>query len=305
VLVENFSPGTLDKLGLDYATLSAKRPELIMVSGSVYGQTGPLAQSWGVDGTGAALSGRLGLTGWPDRPPITPGSVPYGDVTVPQVLVTAALAALVKRRQTGLGCHIDASMVEVCVQQMAAALALEQLGQPLQRSGNRAPELLLQGVYPTRGEQRFIAISVFDARDWRALCEELGGDWPTADSLQHADTATLDVLDERIAAVTAKHDDFALMRQLQARGVAAGVVQDARDLLERDPQLRARGMMRDRAHPVLGIFAHPLTPYHLSRSQPTLRTAPLLGEHTRTTCRDLLGMSEHQYASLSAAGLFE
>jgi crotonobetainyl-CoA:carnitine CoA-transferase CaiB-like acyl-CoA transferase len=226
-------------------------------------------------------------------------------VIVPQVLVTAALAALVKRQQTGLGCHIDGSMVEVCVQQMAAALALEQLGQPLQRSGNRAPELLLQGVYKARGDQRFIAISVFDARDWRVLCEQLGGNWPTAHGLQHADTATLDALDARIAAVTAKHDDYALMLQLQARGIAAGVVQDARDILERDPQLRARGAMRACVHPVLGSFAHPLTPYHLSRSQPTLRTAPLLGEHTRTICRDLLGMSEPQYASLSAASLFE
>src|SRR5262249_62036749 len=78
VVVENFSPGTMDKLGLGYDQLKAKRPDIIMVSGSVYGQTGPLAQEWGVDGTGAALSGRMYLTGWPDRDPVIP-SVPYGD----------------------------------------------------------------------------------------------------------------------------------------------------------------------------------------------------------------------------------
>ena len=92
VVVENFSPGTMAKLGLDYEQLVKRNPGVIMVSGSVFGQTGPLAQEWGVDGTGAALSGRTYLTGWPDRDPVTPGAVPYGDVIVPYVMAASALA---------------------------------------------------------------------------------------------------------------------------------------------------------------------------------------------------------------------
>ena len=107
VVVENFSPGTLLRLGLDYAALRRRRPDIIMVSGSTYGQTGPMCQEWGVDGTGAALSGRLALTGWADRPPVTPGAVPFGDVVMPQFMVAATAAALQDRQRTGIGRRID------------------------------------------------------------------------------------------------------------------------------------------------------------------------------------------------------
>src|SRR5690606_21611503 len=80
VVVENFSPGTMARLGLDFERLAARNPSIIMVSGSVFGQTGPLASEWGIDGTGGALSGRTFLTGWEDRDPVVPGAVPYGDV---------------------------------------------------------------------------------------------------------------------------------------------------------------------------------------------------------------------------------
>ena len=83
VVVENFSPGTMAKLGLDYDTLVRRNPSLVMVSGSVYGQTGPLAQEWGVDGTGAALSGRTYLTGWADRGPVCRAPFPTGMSSCP------------------------------------------------------------------------------------------------------------------------------------------------------------------------------------------------------------------------------
>lgn len=89
LVVENFSPGTMDKLGLGYPALSRLNPGIILVSGSVYGQTGPLAREWGVDGTGGALSGRTYLTGWPDRDPVIPSALPYGDVIVPYVMAAA------------------------------------------------------------------------------------------------------------------------------------------------------------------------------------------------------------------------
>ncbi|MDH5310118.1 MAG: CoA transferase, partial [Gammaproteobacteria bacterium] len=136
VVVENFSPGTMARLGLDFASLSRRRPGLVMISGSVYGQTGPLAEEWGVDGTGGALSGRTYLTGWPDRDPVVPGSVPYGDVILPFVMAAAGLATLAARKDSGQGAHVDASMYEVCVQQMKDAIFESQRGAEPQRRGN-------------------------------------------------------------------------------------------------------------------------------------------------------------------------
>ncbi|HMI93652.1 MAG TPA: CoA transferase, partial [Polyangiales bacterium] len=304
VVVENFSPGTLAKLGLDYAALRQRWPQLILVSGSAYGQTGPLAREWGVDGTGAALSGRLFLTGWPDRAPVVPASVPYGDVILPQLMVAACAAALADRRRGAGGRQIDAAMYEACAQQMSAALVAAQLGAPLIRSGNRERGVLVQGVYPTRGEDRWIAISIFDAGDWERSCACMGGVWPSAAELVAADGALLDALDERIAAFTRGHEERALMHTLQAHGIAAGVVQDPEDLLEHDPQLKTRGAFATLEHPVLGSFAHQAAPHHLARTPARVRTAPLLGQHTEHVCRELAGLDPQLFAELQREGVF-
>ena len=151
VVVENFSPGTMDKLGMGYSQLAQKYPHLVMASGSVYGQTGPLSQEWGVDGTGAALSGRTYLTGWPDRDPVIPGAVPYGDVIVPYVMAACISAGLAHRKASGRGCHIDASMYEICVQQMRAAIEAAQHGEAPQRRGNADPVRASSGCVSGEG----------------------------------------------------------------------------------------------------------------------------------------------------------
>lgn len=304
VVVENFSPGTLHKLGLDYASLLRRRAGLIMISASAYGQTGPLAREWGVDGTSAALSGRTSLTGFADRPPVTPGALPYADAVVPQFMVAAVMAALRERRRSGAGCHLDVAMYEIAVQQMRRALIAAQSGEPLPRSGNRDPRVLFQGVYPARGSDRFIAISVFDAADWARLTSLLGGDWPDAHTLSESSDEALDALDRRIGEYTVRYDELDAMQRLQSAGIAAGAVQDAQDLLERDPQLRARGAFVRLAHPLLGNFEHQASPYHLSRSTSQLRAAPLLGEHDETVCRGVLKLDDDVYLALRAAGLF-
>jgi crotonobetainyl-CoA:carnitine CoA-transferase CaiB-like acyl-CoA transferase len=288
VVVENFSPGTLEKLGLDYATLHKQRPDLIMISGSAYGQTGPLKHSWGVDGTSAARSSRMWLTGWPDRGPTLPGALPYADCVVPSFMVAALGAALTRRKRTGQGCYFDVSMLEISVQQMSRAL---QLSAAARRLGNRDPALWHQGVYPTRGDDRFIAISLFDRADYQKLCEVL--------ELQPSSE-----LDVQLAAATRDRDAHALMQTLQAAGIAAGVVQDVADVLERDPQLRARPAWQTLDHAILGPFEHQTTPYHLERTPGRPTPAPLLGEHTEHICLHLLGLRPEHYRRLRAAGLF-
>ncbi|HVY82986.1 MAG TPA: CoA transferase [Steroidobacteraceae bacterium] len=294
VIVENFSPGTMAKLGLDYERLAQRRPELIMVSGSVFGQTGPLAQEWGVDGTGAALSGRTFLTGWPDRSPVIPGAVPYGDVIVPYVMAAAAAAALTHRRATGRGCHIDAAMYEICVQQMYDAIALAAAGARPLRTGNDDPAVFHQGVYPAAGDDRWIAITLHTEADWRALCQVAQLD-PT---MRPADR------DTALAHWTRTQPDAALAEALQARGIAAGVVQDIEDLVERDPQLANRGALTPLDHPHFGSFGHVRTPFTFSRSAVRPFRAPKIGEHNETIARELCALTDERVAELAALGAF-
>jgi benzylsuccinate CoA-transferase BbsF subunit len=159
-------------------------------------------------------------------------------------------------------------------------------------------------VYPTRDDERFIALSIFDAADWARFTACLTGSWPDAQQLSAADEAGLDALDQQLSAATRRWDDYELMQALQAAGVAAGVVQDAQDLLERDPQLRARGAFVSLEHPVLGRFDHQSCPYQLSRTPAAPCAAPLLGQHTERICRELLNMSAEEFERLQAQKLF-
>jgi crotonobetainyl-CoA:carnitine CoA-transferase CaiB-like acyl-CoA transferase len=277
-----------------------------MVSGSVFGQTGPLAREWGVDGTGAALSGRLFLTGWPDRAPVNPSATPYGDLILPPLMAAAAAAAVDRRRRTGQGAHIDASMYEACVTQLAGAALATQLGAAPLRRGNRDAGVLHQGVYPAEGEDRWVAISVPDADAWArltALAGETG--WPAAADLATSNEAALDEIDTRIAAWTSQFERYDLMRRLQAAGVAAGVVQDAADLIDRDPQLRGQSFLQSLDHPVLGAFEHQATPITLSRTPAVMAAAPSLGQHTEAIVRELCGLSAASFGDLQSSGLFE
>jgi crotonobetainyl-CoA:carnitine CoA-transferase CaiB-like acyl-CoA transferase len=283
------------KLGLDYVSLQRRHPGLIMVSGSVFGQNGPLAESWGVDGTGAALSGRTFLTGWPDRNPVIPGAVPYGDVIVPYVMAAATAAALDHRRRTGMGCHIDAAMYEICVQQMHAAILAAERGERPSRQGNDDPKVFHQGVYATAGDDQWIAITLPSRTDWDRLC-----------TLAQLDPhQSPHVAESALTAWCQLHEAHALMERLQAANIAAGVVQDIEDLLERDPQITTRRSLAMLDHPLLGAFGHVRTPITFSASTVTPYRAPSIGEHSAVIARELCGLSASRIDELHQLGVFQ
>lgn len=284
VVVENFSPGTMAKLGLDYDNLALRNPGIVMVSGSVFGQSGPMAQEWGVDGTGGALSGRTFLTGWPDRDPVIPGAVPFGDVIVPYVMAAGVAGALQHRREIGRGCHIDASMYEICVQQMRDYLAKAKRGERPHRMGNADARVFWQDVLRAAGEDRWVAVSC-----------------PTQDD--HAKLLAITGPDP--AAWTASREDHAIAAELQAHGIACGVVQDCEDMIEGDAQLIGRGALVALDHPLLGPFGHIATPLRFSRDAFKPFRAPGMGEHGREIARELCGLSEARIAELEQAGVFQ
>ena len=177
VVAEAFSPGLMRRWGLDYETLAARHPGLIMISSSINGQTGPAARLAGYGNVGAALSGYQAIVGWPGEPPIGPFG-PYTDYVGPRFTLAVLLAALDNRRRTGEGCYIDISQVESGILFQSAELAdYFAQGTVVARMGNADRQMAPHGVYPCQPDgsaERFVAIAVRDDADWQRLAAALG-----------------------------------------------------------------------------------------------------------------------------------
>jgi benzylsuccinate CoA-transferase BbsF subunit len=301
VINANMVPGTLNRLGFGYDYVKTIKPDIIMAEGSTYGQTGPMAREWGVDGTGAALSGYLDLTGWPDRGPVGP-NIPYGDVVLPFFIAAAIVAALDYKRRTGKGQYIDASMLEVCVHQITPALLDWEANGHLQtRNGNRIAYAAPHGVFPCIGEDRWCAIGVFTDEEWEAFSQAIGNPLWTKEprfATLKSRKENEEALEELVAKWTKQHSAEEVMQILQAVGVAAGVVQTMQDIVENDPQLKARNFLLPLKHPVIGVFGHPTPPYKLLKTEAQVRTSPCLGEHTEYICTQLLSMSDAEFVEI-------
>jgi benzylsuccinate CoA-transferase BbsF subunit len=308
VVIENQSAGVLDKLGLGWEALRDVRADLVMLSSSGYGRTGPCARyvTWGPNIE--ALSGLARLSGFPERD----GAVTqfaYPDAIAALHGLVAVLAALRFRARTGRGQHVDLSQYESTAAALGAVL-LERLanGDEPQRLGNRSLRAAPHGVYRCAGDDRWCAIAVFDDDDWARLCAALAQpDWrgdsrfaTRAGRLAHAEA-----LDRELERVTAGHDAFELMHALQAAGVAAGVVQTAADLL-RDPQLRTRGFLEEVEHVALGRVVATGIPLGLGGTPGRSgRAGARVGEDNEAVLRGLLGLSEREYAACVADGAIE
>ena len=310
-IAENFAPGAMAKWGLDYATLVRDRPDLVMISTCLNGQTGPHRFYPGFGGQGSALAGFNHLTGWPDREPVGP----YGTITdslSPRFAALLLASALLHRRRTGRGQHIDLSQVEggiVCLSE--AMLAYTASGEVLGRLGNRSAHAAPHGVFRCRDrgkDERWLAIAVHDDDDWRRLVDALGRPaWATDASL-----GTLEGRLARVGEIECKLDGWTRERTqddavatLLAAGVDAAPVEDLGDLHD-DPQLAHRRHFRPVEHPVLGEHPAETHAIRFSAMEPSLRTAaPRLGQHTEHVLRDLLGMSADEYRHLSESGVLE
>lgn len=307
ILVESFTPGFMASVGLTYDDIRAVNPNIIMLSCSMEGATGPHAR---FRGFGLVLQSTVGFTyftRWPDRPPTGTG-VAYTDWVATHFAAAALLAALEHRRRTGEGQYVDLSQLEACIWALDAEVLLATTtGEVRPPLGNRHPEMCPHGVFPTAGEDRWIALACPDDASWRRLATIIGDA-----SLMGAEFASLagrrnseEAIEAAVARWTAPQDGHVLASLLQEQDVPASVVADVGNV-HADPQLRARGHFWRTAHPVIGEADWDGPAYRLSRTPLyPVRAAPLLGEDNAAVYGDVLGYSEAEIASLVADGVLE
>jgi crotonobetainyl-CoA:carnitine CoA-transferase CaiB-like acyl-CoA transferase len=305
VVTESFTAGSAARLGLDYETLRKRKPELVMISSCMRGQTGPEAGYTGFGLQGAGLAGFVALTGWPDRIPSGPWGA-YTDFIAPRYSLAALAAALHHRDRTGEGQYIDISQSEATIHFLSpAVLEYTVNGRVLDRAGHDSERACPHGIYATLGVERYVAIAVETAAQWQALCGLVPG-------LRSLATPELDLLGARLrsrpeleAALSewcAGQEPFEAANALRAAGVPAYVVMRATDLHE-DPQLLARDFFVDLDHPYLGRVRldGPVTRFSGTPAAPT-HAGPTMGQHTFEILTEVLGYDADEAANLAAAG---
>lgn len=307
VVAENFAPGVMARWGLDYEALATDRPDLVMVSGCLFGQTGPQRGYPGFGGQGAAIAGFNHMTGWPDGEALGPYAT-ITDSLSPRYVALALIAALIHRDRTGEGQSIDVSQIETGVYGLAEMIVRHSAsGEVMERIGNRSEHAAPHGIYPCLpgpgGAERWIAIAAQDDAQWAALVEEMGRPaWAMAPGLGAASAriARAPELDQTLSAFTRGCEAEALMARLQAVGVEAGVVRDLAQLQE-DPQLAARGHFVTLRHDPLGELRFERTAIRLSASPGRLQNpGPRLGEHTHAILSEILGLEDDEIERLVA-----
>ena len=309
VFAENFTPRVIKNFQLEYEDLRRLKPDIIMISSTGYGYTGPWAN---FGATGPATEGASGLaymTGYIDGPPVLP-EIPYADYTAAEHAVFAVMAALMHRQRTGNGQFVDISQTQAASATIPEALLDYAVNQRIKaRMGNEDSGMAPHGCYPCKGDDRWIAIAVADDGQWLALCDVLQrGGWAEVDRFRDGVSRWHHraELDQLINRVTAEWDAHKLAHELQAAGVAAGAVLDGKDLLF-DPHLRARKFYEViRHHPSTGIPPLPYAsrPWKLSLTPSVDRKAgPIMGEHNSLVLSGILGRSAEELAALEEEGV--
>lgn len=308
VVIENFSPGTMKRLGLDYEMLKKIKPDLIMLSSSNLGQTGPHANHPGFGSQLSSLSGFTHLIGYPGgTPQMLYG--PYIDYIAVAYGVVAILAALDYRDRTGKGQYIDLAQYESGLQYLGPLLLDYQVNRRVaERNGNRDSHAAPHGAYPCKGEDNWCVLSVFSEEEWKSLCHAMGKPSWTEDSrftTLEARKRNEDELDLKIAAWTVQFTAREITEKLQRAGIPAGLVNSMKELYS-DPQLTHRGQWIELEHPEIGKMHYQRPPFILDKTpgRPTRRD-PLLGESNDHFYRELLGLSESEYRGLVDEGVID
>ncbi len=301
VVMENFSTGVLDRLGLGYDDLRKVRPDLIMLSGSSMGTFGPDREATGFGPNVCSYAGQPSLTGYEGgRPQNLGGNWP--DYLVGTMMVQSVLSALWHRRKTGEGQRIEAAMAEVVSSMLPEAFLDYTInGRVAERIGNRDPDMAPHNVYRCAGEDQWVAVAVQSDEEWVRLCRIMGRGELVSDarfSDVQARKRNEDELDGIVSEWTIRLSPMEVTELLQGEGIAAGPIMDAVALLG-DPHFRERGTIIEMDHTEVGTREVAGLPIRFGDiERPAYYSAPLLGEHNDAVVGGLLGYEEAEVESL-------
>src|SRR6266540_7481263 len=303
-VVENFAPRAMRGFGLDYETLAALKPDLVMMSSCLQGQTGPHRDYPGFGGQGAALSGFNWLTGWPDREPLGP----YGTITdslAPRFVASALAAGLLYRRRTGRGVYLDIAQVEAGSYSLSPwLLDYEHDGTIGSRMGNRSPRAVPHGAFTCAGEDRWVAIACWTDDEWAQLSGFLGFDDPSLATLASR-LERVDDVEAAVEAWTATRTREEIADLLQAAGIEAVPVQDFGDVHD-DPQVTFRQHFVPLTHPYMGDGLYERNGARLGDTPNAYeRSGPTLGQDTDWVLGEVLGHSPAEQKRLEADGALD
>ena len=301
VVLENFSPRVMKNFGLDYEVLKKVKSDIIMVSLSGFGHSGPYrdraAYAWAFEGA----SGLQSLTGYAGGPPMMVGTG-YGDWVLGMNGVAAVLMALLHRRKTGKGQYINVSGQEVVLHHIGEAILdykmTGRVGKPV---GNRHDSTALHGCYQCKGDDKWVAIAIRTDSEWKSFCEAIEKP-PWTEDKRYSDTSgrrqNQDELDRLIEEWTIQFDHYEVMHRLQRAGVPAGAVLSPKEVLF-DVHFRERGFFPIIDHPGAGKRPMPkLMAAKFSQFESPETPAPRLGEHNHEVLEGILGMSRQETEEL-------
>ncbi|MFC5746579.1 CaiB/BaiF CoA transferase family protein [Actinomadura rugatobispora] len=310
LVLSNFKPGTLESLGLGYDTLAQVNPGIVMVTSSAMGSTGPWARWMGYGPLVRCASGLSSLWRYPDGPSaFADGNTVYPDHYAARVMAAAGLAALIARRRTGRGAHVEGAQVEAILMQLSEFVALESLRPgAVSAKGNRSDEGAPWGVYPCAGSDEWCVITVRGDEEWARFCQVAGladlADEPalrtTAGRLRNRER-----IDARVGLWTSNLEPRAVQHLLQAAGIPAGAMVRATELGD-DPHLSARQYLKQLRQPGLGPLIVENAPFFSERIDPPPQVpAPEFGEHTREVLTEVLGLAPGEVQRLIDEGAAE
>ncbi len=311
VCVENFAPGTIERLGLGYDVVRELNPGIIYASVKGFGEGSPYEKNLAFDMIAQACGGTFSVTGDPDGPPTRPG-ISLGDTGTGMTMAITIASALYKRQKTGQGRRLQVAMQDAIMHYMRINFATQGLtGKPAQRGGskvvgvNNAP----MGLYPCKpggpNDYVYIMTSRANPEHWDRLLklmgrEDLLGD-PRYATPAHRVEREAEV-DAIISAWTRQHTKHEAMTAVGNVGVPAGAVLDTMEL-QNDPTFEQRGIMQTIHHPTHGDFKMPAWPVRIDGKPPALVTSPVLGQHTGAVLQSWLGMNAGEVEALRGDGV--
>jgi len=303
IVIENYRPGVMRALGLDYEALATLNPRLVYASISGYGQTGPERGKGGFDLIAQGVAGIMSITGEPGGPPVKAG-VPLTDLSAGLFALVGILAALEHRHRTGAGQHVDTALVDagVALSVWEATEYFSGIGIPTALGSAHRMNAPYQAIRCADG---YITLGAANERLFRRLCEVLGHDEWTG-MAEFADNASRvrnrAALAERIEAITSQQPRSHWLALLEANDIPCGPINDYAQVFA-DPQVVARQMVVETEHPTLGRLRTLGSPIKLSATPPDVcRRAPLLGEHTDQVLAEA-GYNQREIAALRQSGV--